>query len=250
MWQKPLAEAVGRNFFELGYPEDLAGRLQRQIQEVITTRAKVRDQTPYTDPTGETRHYEYIFVPIFGADGAIASVAGSTRDFTDRLAAEGELRLLNEQLAGSNRELEQFAYITSHDLQEPLRMVSSFVELLERRSSADLTDQARSYIAWAKDGTMRMHTFINDLLTYARSGETREYATVDLQEVVRMAVAHLGTRIEAAAADITCATLPSVSGDEVQLLQLFQNLLGNAIEFRARDRPPRIHLSAVDQGGV
>ena len=248
LWQKPFAEARGKNFFELGYPPELAERLQCQIQEVIITRGQVRDQTPFTGPTGVTRHYEYIFVPIFAEDGGISGVAGSTRDITDRLQTEEDLRLLNDKLGRSNRELEQFAYIASHDLQEPLRMVSSFVTLLERRSSGDLNEAARSYIARAKDGTVRMQTLIRDLLAYARVGEPRQFTTVDLLLVLRTALDHLGTRIEEAAAVVTNDALPQVLGDEVQLVQLFQNLIGNAIKFRAPGRAPRIHLSALNDG--
>ena len=249
LWQKSFAEAVGKNFFELGYPPDLAGRLQQQIRDVIASGARVRDHTPFTGPTGETRHYEYIFVPVFADDGAVTGVAGSTRDITDRLRAEADLRQANDQLARSNRELEQFAYMASHDLQEPLRMVASFVHLLERRSAADLDDAARSYIARAKDGTARMQSLIRDLLTYARLGEPRPAAPVDLGRVLAIALDHLTVRIADAAADITGDALPTVPGVELQLVQLFQNLISNAIKFRDPARPPRVHLSARDHGG-
>ena len=99
LWQKTLAEAVGKNFFELQYPEELAGRLQRQIQEVIDTRQSVRDQTAFTGPTGETRYYEYIFVPVLSATGTVEAVAGSTRDVSDRRAAEESLRANEERLS-------------------------------------------------------------------------------------------------------------------------------------------------------
>ena len=98
LWQKPLEEAAGKNFFELGYPPDLAARLQRQIQQVIHTREPVRDQTPFTGPTGETRYYEYIFVPVFAENGQVEAVAGSTRDVTERNKAEETLRTSEERL--------------------------------------------------------------------------------------------------------------------------------------------------------
>jgi PAS domain S-box-containing protein len=99
LWQKTLAEAVGKNFFELEYPEELAGRLQRQIREVIETGQPVRDQTPFTGPTGETRYYEYIFVPVLSAAGMVEAVAGSTRDVSDRRAAEESLRASEERMS-------------------------------------------------------------------------------------------------------------------------------------------------------
>jgi PAS domain S-box-containing protein len=98
LWQKPLEEAVGKNFFDLGYPPDLAERLQCQIQQVIQTREPVRDHTPFTGPTGETRHYEYIFVPVFAAGGRVEAVAGSTRDITERTYTEAALRTSEERL--------------------------------------------------------------------------------------------------------------------------------------------------------
>lgn len=98
LWQKSFEEARGKNFFELDYPPELAERLQRQIQQVRTTKEPVRDHTPYTGPTGEIRHYEYIFVPVFAADGQVEAVAGSTRDVTDRQRMEQALAASEERL--------------------------------------------------------------------------------------------------------------------------------------------------------
>jgi len=250
LWQKPLSEAIGRNFFELGYPADLAARLQRQIQDVVSSRQQVRDQTPFTGPSGATRHYEYIFVPIFSVDGAIEAVAGSTRDITDRIRSEDELRSLNSKLAHTNRELEQYAYIASHDLQEPLRMVSNFVMLLQHRAGAKLDQAERGYIDRAVEGTTRMQALIHDLLMYARAGEHAPFTAVSLDRIVALAIDHLKIRLEEASAEVTVAALPTIQGDELQLVQLFQNLIGNAIKFRDRRRTPVIVITATRKAGV
>jgi PAS domain S-box-containing protein len=249
LWQKSLEEVMGRNFYDLGYPPELAERLQRQIQEVIATHNHARDTTPFTLQTGETRHYEYIFVPIFAETGEVRAVAGSTRDITEHLQIEAELRQANDKLSRSNRELEQFAYIVSHDLQEPLRMVSSFVMLLEQRVGPELNETARGYIARVIHGTARMKNLIRDLLTYARVGEDRPFVSVDLAKVLSIAVDNLTVRIEEAQATVTSDPLPQVRGDELQLIQLFQNLMGNAIKFRAPSRLPEIHISATHDNG-
>ncbi len=248
LWQKPLAEAVGRDFFELGYPTELAARLQRQIQEVIATRGQVRDQTPFTGPDGSTRHYEYIFVPVLAEDGVVEAVAGSTRDITDRLRGEEELRNAVAALETSNHELERFAAVASHDLQEPLRMVAGFLTLLEDRCAGQLGEDARGYIGRAMAGTTRMQALIGNLLAYARLGEEGEAVAVDLGEAFAAAVDNLTSRITETHGTVTADALPMVRGDATRLLQLLQNLIGNALKFRAAGRPPVVHVSATRDG--
>ncbi len=250
LWQKPLADAVGRNFFDLGYPVELAARLQDQIQEVVSRHAVVRDQTPFTGPDGITRHYEYIFVPVYSESGEIEAVAGSTRDISDRLLIEEALRRANDKLMRSNRELEQFAYIASHDLQEPLRMVTSFITLLEARAGDSLNDTARTYIARAMSGTKRMRTLIHDLLAYARVGEPRPFAAVDLTKVMTAAIDNLSAGIAEVGAEVTVDALPMVWGDEGLLIQLFQNLIGNALKFRASGRAVIIQVAVAAGTGA
>ncbi|MBA3937713.1 MAG: PAS domain-containing protein [Planctomycetes bacterium] len=248
LWRKPFAEAVGRDFFELGYPPELAARLQRQIAEVVATRGQVRDQTPFTDPDGTTRHYEYIFVPVLAEDGTVEAVAGSTRDITDRLRGEEELRTAAAALSRSNLELERFAAVASHDLQEPLRMVAGFLTLLEERCAGQLGADARSYIGRAMTGTTRMQALIANLLAYARLGEVGEAVAVDLGETFAAAIDNLTSRIAETRGTVTADALPTVRGDATRLLQLLQNLIGNALKFRAAMRPPVVHVSAERDG--
>lgn len=149
-----------------------------------------------------------------------------------------------EELARSNAELEQFANVASHDLQEPLRMVASFTQLLAKRYQGKLDKDADEFIDYAVDGATRMQQLLNDLLTYARVGtRAKPPAPVDLNEVVVHTETNLIEAIKESGAVVTQGPLPTVAGDEVQLTQLFQNLLANAIKFRTGN-PPWIHISA------
>jgi signal transduction histidine kinase len=154
-----------------------------------------------------------------------------------------------EDLQRSNSELEQFAYVASHDLQEPLRKVASFCQLLELRYADQLDERAGKYIAFAVDGANRMQTLINDLLQFSRVGRLHEmHPEVDLEDVFTTTVDALGVPIEESAAEVTHDPLPTIPGDPTQLGMLVQNLLSNAIKFRSPDRPPRIHVSATRDG--
>ena len=148
------------------------------------------------------------------------------------------------ELQRSNADLEQFAYVASHDLQEPLRMVGSYVQLLERRYKDKLDEDANEFIAFAVDGAKRMQGLINDLLMYSRVGRRgKEFERTSCERVLERCLANLQTAIAESGANVTHDALPEVMGDETQLTQLFQNLVGNAIKFRA-EKPPRVHVSA------
>ena len=169
-------------------------------------------------------------------------------DVHDEVVAQQALQKAVEQLQRSNAELEQFAYVASHDLQEPLRMVGSFTGLLERRYNDQLDDKGRQYIRFAVDGAKRMQGLIDDLLTYSRLGrQTAPLAQTDLNAVVEQAIENLQQRIEQEAAHITVeGPLPCVLGDKTQLLQLFQNLIHNALKFRG-DEAPIVHIRSTEE---
>ncbi|MFC4122322.1 sensor histidine kinase [Nonomuraea zeae] len=155
-----------------------------------------------------------------------------------------------EELRRSNGELEQFAYVASHDLQEPLRKVASFTQMLEQRYGPQLDERAKQYIYYAVDGAKRMQLLINDLLDFSRVGRvTGEKTVVESGAALDTALENLSATIEDTGAVITRDDLPAVTGNRLQLTQLFQNLIENAVKFRS-DEAPRIHIGAVRSGAM
>ena len=191
---------------------------------------------------------------LLHADELQEQIDGKTAALQDELGerhhAEAELRRTAEELARSNEELEQFAYVASHDLQEPLRMVSSYVQLLARRYRGKLDSDADEFIHFAEDGATRMQTLINDLLAYSRV-RTRghEFEPTDSRAVLDVVLVNLQERIRESGAEVTCGELPVVLADRTQLGQLLQNLVGNALKYR-RDAAPRVHVSAEPDGSL
>jgi light-regulated signal transduction histidine kinase (bacteriophytochrome) len=169
-------------------------------------------------------------------------------DITERKKAEAALREAHEELKRSNSELEQFAYVASHDLQEPLRMVSSYTQLVMKRYGERLDGDAREFMAYVVDGAARMKQLIEDLLAYSRVGtKGKEFKPVPLENALKRAITNLRAAIEESGAEITHDALPTVDADEVQLAQLFQNLMGNALKFRGAEKPHlRISCSEKD----
>jgi PAS domain S-box-containing protein len=167
------------------------------------------------------------------------------KDITDRKRAEAELARRTADLARSNAELEQFAYVASHDLQEPLRMVASYTQMLAKRYEGQLDEKADRWIGYAVDGARRMQALINDLLALSRVGtHGRPFEPTDCGAVLARALGSFTAAIAESGAHITSDPMPTVSADSVQIEQLFQNLLGNAVKFRRADTACEIHISA------
>jgi light-regulated signal transduction histidine kinase (bacteriophytochrome) len=177
-------------------------------------------------------------------EGRVTQVVVAFADMTDLKRAEAQLQDTLEELKRSNRDLEQFAYVASHDLQEPLRMVASYTQLLAERYEGQLDEKADRFIHYAVDGATRMQGLVNDLLAYSRVGTRggpRE--TVQSGEVVAEVVQSLGQAIAQSGAEVVVDRLPTVTTDRTQLGQVFQNLIGNAIRFHG-DAPPRVDIAA------
>ena len=168
-------------------------------------------------------------------------------DISERKRAEEALRQTTEELRAVNQQLEQFAYVASHDLQEPLRAVIGFLQLLDERYKSILDSKAGMYIDYAVEGARQMSQLINDLLDYSRVGRRgQKIQAVDLNDSFVLQWQICGY-IDEAGASITCEKLPAVEGNEVQLVRLFQNLLGNAIKFRRKEIPVQIHVGCNRQ---
>jgi PAS domain S-box-containing protein len=222
-------------------------------------RERVLDEEARSRQTGEPFRSEYRLVArdgrtVWCRDEALVLrdekgkpryVQGFILDITDRKRAEEERARHEKELARSNAELEQFASVASHDLQEPLRMVVSYLQLLERRCKDKLDAEAREFIGYAVDGGNRMRALINDLLMYSRVGTRgKPFERTDVAIVLDIALSNLKIAIEESGAVITCDSLPVVMADGSQLTQLLQNLIGNAIKYRG-EVPPRIHVGAA-----
>jgi two-component system sensor kinase FixL len=171
---------------------------------------------------------------------------GIVRDISKRKAAEEVLIRQTEELARSNVDLERFAYVASHDLQEPMRTVQSFVQLLQRNCGESLKGDAEEYIGFIISGVQRMQTLINDLLAYSRvSTQGTAFAPADCQEICTTVLQNLQASIESQQAVVTVDRLPVVMADATQLIQVFQNLVVNAIKFHGKEKP-RIHVSVEE----
>jgi two-component system, chemotaxis family, sensor kinase Cph1 len=179
------------------------------------------------------------------AQGQLVGYQSTNLDVTKEKEAEALIKKMILDLEYSNSELERFAYVASHDLQEPLRMVTSYLQLLERRYKDKLDGDALEFINYAVDGSNRMKTLINDLLAYSRVGTRgKEFAFTDCEELLARVLANLQTSIKENEAKVTHDPLPRVMADEVQLESLFQNLIGNAIKFHG-GKTPRIHVGVM-----
>ena len=206
------------------------------------------------DTTVVTKDGRQVAVSLSGSvmrdeDGEIQGMVCVAQDITERKRTQELLEQQTEELARSNSELEQFAWVASHDLQEPLRMVASYTQLLSKRYKGKLDPEADEFIAFAVDGAVRMRRLINDLLELSRVGtRTKDFKATDCEAVYNRTLLNLQGLVEESGALVTRDPLPTVMGDETQLGQLFQNLIANAIKFRGDDQLA-VHVGAERKDG-
>jgi len=237
-----------KNIIPEGFAERLVADALRSTEDALaqqigtgielTARRKDRSEFPI----------EIMLSPLESAEGILVTAA--VRDITARKKAEVQLLRNVEELNRSNEELGQFAYIASHDLQEPLRMVASYTQLLSRRYKGKLDADADDFIAFAVDGANRMQRLIQDLLAYSRVGtKGQEMVEISSEDALRQALLNLRATIQESGAEVTHDALPNVLADEMQLTQLFQNLVGNAIKYQ-NTGIPRVHISVSGINGA
>ena len=199
-------------------------------------------------PDNSIRHMMGNATPLYNENGKPRGSVSVFMDVTKNKNAEIKMEKLVKELARSNKELEQFAYVTSHDLKEPLRMISSFTQLLRKRYTHKLDKDADEFIEYIVDGAQRMQLLLDDLLEYGTiTTETKQYENVSLNKVVDEIINNLKLAIEESGAIINYDELPIVVANRTQMIQLFQNLISNAIKFQS-DKVPEIHISSMKKG--
>ncbi|MGI8706403.1 MAG: sensor histidine kinase [Sphingomicrobium sp.] len=243
-------ELLGRKVTDIipvGFAERLVADKLRSREEALAQEIGAGIELTALRRDGGEFPIEIMLSPLESADGMLVTAA--IRDVSVRKATEADLVGKIAELKRSNEELSQFAYIASHDLQEPLRMVSSYTQLLAQRYVGKLDSDADEFIAFAVDGATRMQRLIQDLLAYSRVGtKPMDVGTVSSQEALGVALTNLASAIEDSGAVVTSGPLPAVRADEIQLVQLFQNLIGNAIKYRSANAP-EVHVSALQRRG-
>jgi PAS domain S-box-containing protein len=235
-----------KNIIPEGFFERLVADSTRSAADALAQQIDIGIELSGRRKDGSEFPIELMLSPLESSEGILVTAA--VRDISVRKDAEKHLFKTVGELKRSNDELQHFAYVASHDLQEPLRMVASYTQLLARRYKGRLDSDADEFIAFAVDGCTRMQGLIHDLLAYSRAGTNgKTICDVSAEDALNEALANLRVTIEESDAIVTHDSLPAIRTDDTQLTQVVQNLVGNAIKYRSAD-VPRMHISATNKG--
>ena len=244
------ADVLGKSDQDL-FPPELAEAYLRDDQNVMQgTEQVVGKEEPIVDRSGARRWISTTKVPLKRPDGKIIGLVGLSRDITEKKKGAERMERMVGELARSNSELEQFAYVASHDLQEPLRKIQAFSSRLRDRWGEQLGDQGADYLNRVENAAARMQVLIEDLLAYSRvTSKAKPFVPVELSEVAEGVLSDLEARVERLSARVEVGPLPRVAADPIQMRQLLQNLIGNALKFHRKDSTPvvRIYAETPDQ---
>jgi len=242
-------EIIGQHFSKFYLPEEAAQQKPAQELKIAAQQGRFEEEGWRMRKGGSVYWASVIITPLFDKSGQLRGFGKLISDISERKKAEERLARTMEDLKRSNEELQQFAYVASHDLQEPLRMVASYTELLAQRYKGRLDSDADQFIAYAVDGSTRMQALIQDLLAYSRAGANgTALREISSENALKEAVASLRAAIEESGAVVTHDSLPAITTDGRQLTQVFQNLIGNAIKYHGA-QVPNVHVSAAKNGG-
>ncbi|MGE5432913.1 MAG: PAS domain S-box protein [Syntrophomonadaceae bacterium] len=242
-----IQDVTGWGWLKMLHPDDIQ-HAEKSWKESLQTGRVFEDTALFKRNDGHYRWFLTRAVPLKDFRGNIIKWFGTSTDINEQKEAEERLQEVMDELARSNKELEQFAYVASHDMKEPLRMISSYLQLLSKNYQGKLDEKADDYISYAVDGAIRMNTLINDLLIYSRvSSQEREFTSVDLNQIVEAVLKDLELLINENNAIVSYSGLPAVMADHLQMRQLFQNLIQNAVKFRKNDQL-RIEITSDRKG--
>jgi PAS domain S-box-containing protein len=236
-----------KNIIPEGFAERIIADGTRSAAEALAQQIGTGIELIGRRKDGSEFPIEIMLSPLESTEGILVTAA--IRDISVRKNSDEHLVKTVKELKRSNDELQQFAYVSSHDLQEPLRMVSSYTQLLAKRYKGHLGSDADEFIAFAVDGCNRMQGLIQDLLAYSRAGSNgKAVREISSEDALKAALTNLRAAVEQSSAVVTHDALPAIKTDETQLTQIFQNLVGNAIKYR-RAESPQVHVSASKNGG-
>ncbi len=243
------SEIIGKAVPDLVVQED-----REMVSQRLQERVSGKVQSAHYVFHGLCKDGRIISAEVAGARttyGGRPAIIGSLQDVTQRVAMEEAMQRLANELALSNQDLEQFAFVASHDLQEPLRMVSSHLDLIRMHLQGKLDAETAESMGYAVDGAARMQAMIHDLLAFSRAGrKDKGFVRTDLQHVVSEALHNLQVCIEETGAVIEIGSLPTLQAEPGQMMQLFQNLLNNAIKYRRKEVPPRVEVGSRREDGA